>query len=84
MEAAKRLAVTHILSGSFVRAKGEFILNWQLLDVKSNTVKAGDTLSVVALDLVAIQNSVCEQVFASLQRIWPVDLKHTPCTTLFG
>jgi serine/threonine-protein kinase len=67
LEAGKRLLVTHILRGSFTRSGEAFTLNWQLLDVGAGAVRTGGTISVPALDLVAIQNEISDQVFASLR-----------------
>lgn len=66
VEAGKRLLVAHVLSGNFLRSESGFVLNWQLLDVSSKAVRSGGTISVASLDLIAIQNEISEQVFASL------------------
>jgi eukaryotic-like serine/threonine-protein kinase len=67
LEAGRRLLVSHLLRGSFMRTGEEFTLNWQLLDVAAGAVRSGGTISVPALDLIAIQNEISDQVFASLR-----------------
>ena len=67
IEAGKQLSVRYVLSGSYLRSEGGFNLNWQLLDVHSNIVRSGGTISIASLDLVAIQNEISDQVFASLR-----------------
>jgi eukaryotic-like serine/threonine-protein kinase len=67
LEAGRRLLVSHLLRGSFMRTGEEFTLNWQLLDVGASAVRSGGTISVPALDLIAIQNEISDQVFASLR-----------------
>ena len=67
VEAGRKLAATHVLSGTFTRDDREFVLNWQLLEVATEQVLTGDTVAVESFDLVAIQNEVCDEVFASLR-----------------
>jgi serine/threonine-protein kinase len=67
VEAGRRLLVSHLLRGSFMRSGDAFTLNWQLLDVGAGTVRTGGTIAVPTLDLVAIQNEISDQVFASLR-----------------
>jgi serine/threonine protein kinase/Tfp pilus assembly protein PilF len=67
LEAGRRLLVSHLLRGSFMRTGEEFTLNWQLLDVAAGAVRSGGTINVPALDLIAIQNEISDQVFASLR-----------------
>ena len=66
LEAGKKFHVTYVLRGSFLRSKSGFDLNWQLVDVSSTTVRSGGTIAVPSLDLVTIQNEICDQVYASL------------------
>ncbi len=63
----RQLLVQHVLIGSFLQAPNEFRVNWQLLDVDSNTVRAGSSVCVPTMDLVAIQNEISNEVLASLQ-----------------
>ncbi len=66
LRAGEELIVSHVLRGSFLRAEDSFTLNWQLLDVATGTVRSGGTVCVASFDLVAIQNEICDQVFAAL------------------
>jgi serine/threonine-protein kinase len=67
VEAGRKLLVSHLLRGSFMRSGEEFTLNWQLLDVAAGSVRTGGTIAVPTLDLIAIQNEITDQVFASLR-----------------
>ena len=67
LEAGRKILVSHVLRGSFVRSGEGFTLNWQLLEVEAGAVRTGGTISVPNLDLIAIQNEISEQVFASLR-----------------
>jgi TolB-like protein len=67
LETGRRLLVSHLLRGSFMRTGEEFTLNWQLLEISAGAVRSGGTISVPALDLIAIQNEISDQVFASLR-----------------
>jgi serine/threonine protein kinase/Tfp pilus assembly protein PilF len=62
-----KLLVQFVLAGSFFRSERGFDLNWQLLDVPGESVKAGGAISVLSFDLVAVQNEICTEVFSSLQ-----------------
>jgi len=62
-----KLLVQFVLAGSFFRSEQGFDLNWQLLDVPGESVKAGGAISVPSFDLVAVQNEICTEVFSSLQ-----------------
>ena len=63
----QKLLVQWVLTGNFLRSEQGFDLNWQLLDVPGQSVKAGGSISVPSFDLVAVQNEICTEVFASLQ-----------------
>lgn len=65
IEAGKRLSVTHVLCGSFLRTNKSFDLNWQLLEVSSNTLCSGGTISVKSMNLITLQHEICSQVFAA-------------------
>ena len=67
IEAGKKLLVTHVLKGTFLHVAPGITLNWQLLEVANNTVKTGGDISLPSLDLIAIQNEISDQVYASLQ-----------------
>jgi serine/threonine-protein kinase len=62
-----KLLVQFVLAGNFFRSERGFDLNWQLLDVPGESVKAGGAISVPSFDLVAVQNEICTEVFSSLQ-----------------
>jgi serine/threonine-protein kinase len=62
-----KLLVQFVLAGSFFRSQKGFDLNWQLLDVPGESVKAGGAISVPSFDLVSVQNEICTEVFSSLQ-----------------
>src|SRR5277367_647508 len=62
-----KLLVQFVLAGNFFRSEKGFDLNWQLLDVPGESVKAGGSISVPSFDLVAVQNEICTEVFSSLQ-----------------
>ncbi len=56
-----------MLAGSFVRSENGFDLNWQLLDVASQSVRSGGSIRVASLDLIAVQTEISNEVFATLQ-----------------
>ncbi len=63
----KKLLVSFVLTGSFVRSESGFDLNWQLLDVGSQSVRTGGSIRVASLDLIAVQTEISNEVFATLQ-----------------
>jgi TolB-like protein len=52
--------------GEFSAFAGGFDLNWQLLDVASQSVRSGGAIRVASLDLIAVQTEISNEVFASL------------------
>jgi eukaryotic-like serine/threonine-protein kinase len=42
----QKLLVKFVLAGSFVRSENGFDLNWQLLDVASQSVRSGGSIRV--------------------------------------
>ncbi len=62
-----KLIVDYVLTGSFLRSEQGFDLNWQLLDVKRESVQGGGSISVASFDLIAVQTEICNEVFASLR-----------------
>ncbi len=62
----KKLLVSFVLAGSFLRSKEGFDLNWQLLDVASQSVRSGGAIRVGSLDLIAVQTEISNEVFAAL------------------
>ncbi len=63
----QKLLVQYVLTGHFLRSEKGFDLNWQLLDVPGQSVRAGATISVPSFDLVAVQTEISNEVFATLQ-----------------
>ncbi len=62
----QKLLVSYVLAGSFVRSETGFDLNWQLLDVASQSVRSGGAIQVASLDLIAVQTEISNEVFAAL------------------
>jgi serine/threonine-protein kinase len=62
----QKLLVSFVLAGSFLRSQQGFDLNWQLLDVAQQSVRAGGAMRVDALDLIAVQAEISREVFAAL------------------
>ena len=67
LSVGKKLLVQWVLAGNFMRSEKGFDLNWQLLDVSGQSVRAGGTISVPSFDLIAVQTEICNEVFATLQ-----------------
>src|SRR5664279_917274 len=63
----QKLLVKYVLTGHFLRSEKGFDLNWQLLDVPGQSIRAGATISVPSFDLVAVQTEITNEVFATLQ-----------------
>jgi len=63
----KKLLVRFVLAGNFLRSNSGFDLNWQLLDVPSQSVRAGGSISVASFDLISVQTEICNEVFSTLQ-----------------
>jgi eukaryotic-like serine/threonine-protein kinase len=62
-----KLLVEWVLTGNFIRSEKGFDLNWQLLDVPGQSIRAGGAINVPSFDLIAVQTEICNEVFASLQ-----------------
>ena len=62
----QKLLVSFVLAGNFLRSESGFDLNWQLLDVASQSVRSGGAIRVASLDLIAVQTEISNEVFASL------------------
>jgi serine/threonine protein kinase/tetratricopeptide (TPR) repeat protein len=63
----KKLLVNFVLAGNFLRSDKGFDLNWQLLDVIGQSVRAGGSINVASFDLVSVQSEICNEVFSTLQ-----------------
>jgi serine/threonine-protein kinase len=65
----RKLLVHYVLAGNFLRSEQGFDLNWQLLDVSGQSVRAGGSINVASFDLVAVQTEICNEVFSTLHGI---------------
>src|SRR5271166_1264096 len=61
-----KLLVSFVLAGNFLRSEEGLDLNWQLLDVASQSVRSGGAIRVSSLDLIAVQTEISNEVFAAL------------------
>ncbi|HWE85707.1 MAG TPA: protein kinase [Terracidiphilus sp.] len=66
LQVGQRMLVSLVLAGSFLRSEHGFDLNWQLLDVSSQSVRTGGAIRVSSLDLIAVQTEISNEVFATL------------------
>jgi eukaryotic-like serine/threonine-protein kinase len=66
LSVGQRLLVSYVLAGSFVGSEAGFDLNWQLLDVGTQSVRSGGAIQVPSLDLIAVQTQISNEVFAAL------------------
>ena len=64
LSVGKKLLVNFVLAGNFLRSDQGFDLNWQLLDVPGQSVRAGGSINVASFDLVSVQSEICNEVFA--------------------
>src|ERR1017187_5746491 len=71
----RKLLVRFVLAGNFMRSDAGFDLNWQLLDIPSQSVRAGGSINVASMDLISVQTEICNEVFSTLQGFG--DLQHT-------
>ncbi|HUV69660.1 MAG TPA: protein kinase [Terracidiphilus sp.] len=62
----QKLLVSFVLAGNFLRSDAGFDLNWQLLDVAAQSVRAGGAIRVASLDLIAVQTEISNEVFAAM------------------
>ena len=67
LSTGRKLLVQFVLAGNFLRSDKGFDLNWQLLDVPSQSVRAGNSISVASFDLISVQAEICNEVFSTLQ-----------------
>jgi serine/threonine-protein kinase len=63
----KKLLVRFVLAGNFMRSEAGFDLNWQLLDIPTQSVRAGGSINVASFDLISVQTEICNEVFSTLQ-----------------
>jgi serine/threonine protein kinase/Tfp pilus assembly protein PilF len=77
LSVGQKLLVSFVLAGNFLRSKEGFDLNWQLLDVGSQSVRSGGAIRVASLDLVAVQTEISNEVFAALHGLSAADRMDT-------
>ena len=78
LSVGQRLLVSFVLAGSFFRSENGFDLNWQLLDVGSQSVRSGGAIRVASLDLIAVQTEISNEVFAALHGLGAGDQIDAP------
>jgi serine/threonine protein kinase/tetratricopeptide (TPR) repeat protein len=81
LSVGRKLMVDFVLAGNFMRADKGFDLNWQLLDVKRQSVRTGGSISVGSFDLIAVQTEICEEVFAELHAVGSSGLQGSGMST---
>jgi eukaryotic-like serine/threonine-protein kinase len=84
LSVGKKLLVNFVLAGNFLRSDKGFDLNWQLLDVPSQSVRAGGSINVDSFDLVSVQSEICNEVFSTLQGfgdLQPPQENHRPASS---
>lgn len=69
LSVGKKLLVDFVLAGNFLRSEKGFDLNWQLLDVARQSVRAGGSINVASFDLVSVQTEIGDEVFSTLQGV---------------
>src|SRR5271157_224750 len=73
LSVGQKLLVSFVLAGNFLRSENGFDLNWQLLDVGSQSVRSGGAIRVASLDLIAVQTEISNEVFAALHGLSAAD-----------
>jgi serine/threonine-protein kinase len=63
----RKLLVQYVIAGNFLKSDSGFDLNWQMLDVPRQAVRAGGAINVASFDLVAVQTEICNEVFSTLR-----------------
>ncbi|HXC97217.1 MAG TPA: serine/threonine-protein kinase, partial [Edaphobacter sp.] len=76
LSVGKKLLVNFVLAGNFLRSEKGFDLNWQLLDVPGQSIKAGGSINVASFDLVSVQAEICNEVFSTLQGFGDLQTTH--------
>lgn len=69
LSVGKKLLVDFVLAGNFLRSEKGFDLNWQLVDISRQSVRAGGSINVASFDLVSVQTEICDEVFSTLQGV---------------
>ncbi len=78
LSVGQRLLVSFVLAGNFFRSENGFDLNWQLLDIGSQSVRSGGAIRVASLDLIAVQSEISNEVFAALHGLGAADQMDAP------
>jgi len=78
LSVGQKLLVSFVLAGNFLRSEEGFDLNWQLLDVASQSVRSGGAIRVASLDLIAVQTEISNEVFAALHGLSAGDQMDAP------
>lgn len=78
LQVGQRLLVSFVLAGSFLRSEQGFDLNWQLLDIASQSVRSGGAIRVSSLDLIAVQTEISNEVFAALHGLSTAESTEAP------
>jgi serine/threonine-protein kinase len=78
LSVGQKLLVSFVLAGNFLRSEQGFDLNWQLLDVNSQSVRSGGAIRVASLDLIAVQTEISNEVFAALHGLSAGDQMDAP------
>ncbi len=63
----RKLMVQSVVAGNFMRSETGFDLNWQMIDIPAQAVRAGGSINVDSLDLVAVQREITDEIFSTLQ-----------------
>jgi len=66
LSVGKKLLVQYVLAGNFMSSDKGFDLNWQLLDVPGQSVRAGGSINVASFDLISVQSEITNEVFSTL------------------
>lgn len=67
LSTGRRLSVEYVVAGSFLRSTKGFDLNWQMLHVPEQAIRAGGSISVETFDLIAVQNEIGTEIFSALR-----------------
>ncbi len=67
LSVGRKLMVEYVVAGSFLRSDKGFDLNWQMLHVPGQAVRAGGSINVESFDLVAVQNEISTEIFGALR-----------------
>lgn len=81
IEAGHKLQTEYVLTGSFFSSPEGFTLNWQLLEISTKTICAGDTFSVPSFDLVKIQSDITDEVFDTLFNLGKLEALESQTST---